>query len=172
MAERIAVGIIQKPVGIKGNCAVTAIGNTLFSLEIPADIFIGKNSRDIVTVCIDNMRHGPKGCQCHFLGIDERDAAEKLRGFSLFIDQEALPELEADEYYHFELEGLEVRKKGSEKKIGTVREVINFPTMDAVEIVLQNGETILVPLSKEVVSDIDRENGRLYVESSVTDEIL
>jgi 16S rRNA processing protein RimM len=58
--------------------------------------------------------------------VGDRDAAEALRGYVLEIPSSALPELEADEFYPFDLIGLEVRDENG-AVIGEVTDVLDSP---------------------------------------------
>ncbi|MEM9626529.1 MAG: ribosome maturation factor RimM [Pseudomonadota bacterium] len=96
-------------------------------------------------------------------GIDDRDAAEALRGTKLFIPREALPEPnEEDEFYYSDLEGLHAFQSGG-ARVGTVKRVVNHGAGDLLEIIDDRGKLNLVPFDKASVPVIDIENGRLEV---------
>jgi 16S rRNA processing protein RimM len=60
---------------------------------------------------------------CH---VETREAAEALRDYVLEIRSSQLPELENDEFYPFDLVGLEVRDGGG-TVIGRVTDVMDSP---------------------------------------------
>jgi 16S rRNA processing protein RimM len=66
-------------------------------------------------------------------GIDDRNAAESLRGTQLFINRDALPALPDGEFYHADLIGLMVEQN-------KVIAVHNFGAGDILE--LDNGEMV------------------------------
>lgn len=72
-------------------------------------------------------------------GIDDRNAAENIRGTELFITRDALPAIDADEYYQADLIGFTVIRDGI--KIGILDGFQNFGAGDIME--LDNGEMIL-----------------------------
>ena len=74
----------------------------------------------------------------HINGFDDRNAAETLRGTELFIDRDALPELDDNEYYQADLIGFSIIRDGN--KIGTVAGFQNFGAGDIIE--LDNGEYV------------------------------
>ncbi len=98
-------------------------------------------------------------------GVDDRTAAEKLNGLSLFVARTALPAPEADEFYYADLIGLEaVAPAGA--PLGTVVAVENYGAGDILEIAPPpeaHGPSLLVPFTKAVVPDIDIEAGRIVV---------
>ncbi len=71
-------------------------------------------------------------------GINDRNAAEGLRGTELFIDRDTLPELKPGEYYQADLIGMDVVRAG--EIIGRVDAVQNFGAGDILE--LGNGDMV------------------------------
>jgi 16S rRNA processing protein RimM len=61
-----------------------------------------------------------------FREVASREAAEALRGYLLEIRSDQLPELEEDEFYPFDLVGLEVRDR-SGAVVGRVTDVMDSP---------------------------------------------
>jgi 16S rRNA processing protein RimM len=80
------------------------------------------------------------------------------RGATLAIPREALPPLEEDEYYSFQLVGLSVEEEGG-RVLGRVRDVLDYPANDVLE--LDSGQ--LLPLVEACVRGIDLEGGRIVV---------
>ncbi|MCZ6722232.1 MAG: ribosome maturation factor RimM [Proteobacteria bacterium] len=97
-------------------------------------------------------------------GIDDRDAAEALKGLRLCVERGAFPEPGENEYYHADLIGLPVHRRDGED-FGTVREVHNFGAGDVLEIAPSaGGEPILIPFTKAWFPIVDLEAGRVVVE--------
>jgi 16S rRNA processing protein RimM len=96
-------------------------------------------------------------------GMSDRAAAEALRGTELFVPREALPDLGPDEFYHSDLEGLDVlRLDGA--RLGVVRALANFGAGDILEVMADDGRTVALPFDRETVRTVDLEAGRLVVE--------
>lgn len=96
-------------------------------------------------------------------GIDDRDAANALRGIELFVPRSALPQPAADEFYYEDLEGLTAfDTKG--RRVGVVRQVANYGAGDLIEIAGDDGRTLILPFDKATVPGIDLEQGRLVIE--------
>lgn len=95
-------------------------------------------------------------------GIDDRDAAEALRGTELFVPRTALPDPDDDEFYYSDLEGLEAfNTDGS--RFGVVKRVVNHGAGDLIEITDDGGRLHIFPFDKASVPVIDLENHRLEV---------
>ena len=60
-------------------------------------------------------------------GIADRNAAEALRGTELFVPRAALPDLGPDEFYHTDLEGLDVLHADGARLGGCARSAISAP---------------------------------------------
>lgn len=90
------------------------------------------------------------GAIARFAEVENRSAAEKLRGTTLTVPRDTLPPLEEGEYYHADLIGLSaVSESGG--ALGEVIAVQNFGAGDVIEIRRDNGKTFMVPMRVEAV---------------------
>ena len=98
-------------------------------------------------------------------GIDDRDAAEALRGERLYVDRARLPEPEDDdEFYHADLLGLSA-VDGAGNRCGEIAAIL--PAGDAAVLEVDpggGGETILVPFTREHVPEIDIAAGLVVID--------
>ena len=96
-------------------------------------------------------------------GVEDRDAAQALRGVRLTIARAALPEpADAEDYYQADLIGLAAEDPQG-RPLGTVTAVENYGAGDFLEIARAEGAPLLVPFTKVVVPLIDLEGGRVVV---------
>ncbi len=95
-------------------------------------------------------------------GIDDRDAAEALRGTDLYVPRAALPPTEGEEYYHVDLLGLRAESEDG-TALGRVSAVHDHGAGPIVEIQPPDGPSTLVPFTREHVPAIDIEAGRMVV---------
>jgi 16S rRNA processing protein RimM len=167
--DPVAVATIGKPRGLWGDCRVYAAGNTLQRVKCPLRVEVGEVAGERQPMTIAAVRVAKDGITCRFEGVNTREEAATLTNRKILLDRSELPSLGDREYYHFELEGMRVCD--GERELGVVRRVENYPTMDALEVAWHNGRTVLVPMSKAVLRRIDREAGRIDVDSSALDEI-
>jgi len=100
-----------------------------------------------------------------FRGINDRNAAETLNGLELFIERDNLPdeELEEDEFYYADLEGLEAVDQDG-KSYGTVSAVYDFGAGDLLELKGQGRRPALIPFSEAAVLEIDLEGGKILID--------
>jgi 16S rRNA processing protein RimM len=96
-------------------------------------------------------------------GIEDRDAAEALKGVRLYVDRAALPTAEEEEYYHADLVGLAaVLADGTE--LGRVRAVHDFGAGDSLEIERPGAISVMVPFTKAAVPVVDLAGGKLVID--------
>ena len=86
-------------------------------------------------------------------GVNNRNAADLLRGVELFINRDDLPRLPDGEYYHTDLIGMRVVRDGVQ--IGVVDNVQNYGGGDILE--LDNGDLIAFNSV-----DVDIDNKTIY----------
>ncbi|MBD3242493.1 MAG: 16S rRNA processing protein RimM [Chitinivibrionales bacterium] len=169
--EPVALGVIGRPRGIRGECRVTAFGRTLECLPLPLTVAVGPGNGPWRELELREVRQSPHGFTCRFGGIEDRDAAESLRNQLISVDRADLPELEQGEYYHFELEGLQVVDEHG-APLGTVVRVHNYPTVDALEVRREKGGTFILPMRDEIVETIEPSAGQVRVRAGALEELL
>lgn len=95
---------------------------------------------------------------CILDGVQDRSAAEALKNTRLYISREKLPEPDTDEFYHIDLEGLDVQQADG-TVFGTVSAVHDFGAGDILEVAPSEGDTIMIPFSLAVVPIVDIAGG-------------
>ena len=126
-ADRIVVGRINGAYGIKGWVKI-------FSYTDPIEKILGytpwymvresrrgsrpqergkKQAEDSILEFESGKVHG-KGVIALPKGFKDRDQAESLRGFEIWVDRRLLPPLETGDYYWHQLENLQVRNEQDE----------------------------------------------------------
>jgi 16S rRNA processing protein RimM len=111
---------------------------------------------------LEFVGRAPGGVIARAPGIEDRDAALALRGCELFVPRSALPDLDADEFYVSDLQGLAVELAGG-RRLGAVRAVENYGAGDVIDIVADDGRSLALPFDRETVPEIDIERGRVVV---------
>ena len=113
-------------------------------------------------VTIEGARQSARGLALKLAGIDDRSAAEELRGEYLEVAAAAVASLPEGSYYHWQLVGLEVVSLDG-SRLGKIVDVQEYPANDVY--VVRAGDTeILVPAVRDVVREVDLEGGRMVVD--------
>lgn len=97
-------------------------------------------------------------------GIDDRNAAEALKGTRLYVPRAALPLTGDDEFYYADLIGLAaMRPDGT--PLGIVASVANHGAGDILDIRLAEGDRLVsVPFTRAVVPTVDIAGGRIVID--------
>ncbi len=88
------------------------------------------------------------------------------RGAELAVPRRELPALDPDEYYVFELVGLEVVEEGG-AVLGHVKDVQPYPANDVLE--LDTG--LALPLVEDCVREVDVSAGRIVVSAGFVEDV-
>jgi 16S rRNA processing protein RimM len=170
--QRIAIGRVRKPFGLKGQCYADGFGRAFGELEAPCKILWGADEKEANKAVLSEIKETPRGYICRFEGYDNVDDAEIFRGAYLFLDKNELPDLAANEYYNFELEGMTVVAVPANRPIGVVTEIQSYPTVETLSVRREDGSEILVPMNKGIVEKIDREKKCITVFESALEQLI
>ncbi|MDW2958599.1 MAG: ribosome maturation factor RimM [Alphaproteobacteria bacterium] len=149
--NKILVGKIVAPQGIRGEVRVNTYTENPMdfkTLNVFSDKFNDGDFKFVRTVPSSNV------VIAKINGVDDRNAAETLRGTELFVVRDALPPVANGEYYQADLIGFYVVRDGL--KLGTVSCFQNFGAGDIVE--LDNGN-----MASFKGANVDFENKTIYV---------
>jgi 16S rRNA processing protein RimM len=152
--ERVVVGQVGRPHGLDGSFVVEHASDDDRWFKVGSQLLAGSAEVKVLAA-----RHGSGGRPV--IKLD----TELPRGARLEVAHEALPPTEEDEYYVFELVGLEVFEGAEARPLGRVVNVVPGVANDALE--LESGT--LLPLVGECVNDIDIETGRILIAPGFSD---
>jgi 16S rRNA processing protein RimM len=96
------------------------------------------------------------------VGSDSREAADQLRGHQVCVPRGSMPDLEGDEHYLVDLEGLEVRD-GDGVRVGRVAGIVSLPTLDCLRVQLDEG-IVEVPIMDRYFQSVDYAAGVIQVD--------
>ncbi len=158
---RICVGAIAGAFGVRGEVRVKSFCTEPEAIASYAPLFTEDGERSFT---LRITRAIPGGLAAKLAGITTKEAADALRGTSLFADRDRLPGLPDDEFYHADLIGLAVFDTGGQP-VGTVRAVYNHGAGDILEIHGPGRKTtLLLPFTKAVVPTVDLTAGRIIAD--------
>jgi 16S rRNA processing protein RimM len=158
-SSRICLGIITGAHGIKGWVRVKS-----FTADPEAIADYGPLSDERCTRSfVLELVGAQKGVLLARLkGVEDRNAAERLKGLRLYVRRADLPPPEEGEFYEADLIGLQaVREDGA--PFGTIRAVNNFGAGASLEIEDLSGKMVLVPFTNAAVPVVDVANKRVVV---------
>lgn len=150
-SERIALAAVAGAHGIKGEVRLKLFAEGAASLKKAGTLYVGGVVRKALSV-----REGGKAVVARFEGVEDRSAAEALRGQLVETEREALPPLDDGEYYFSDLIGLAVVDEHGEA-VGEVVAVDNYGASDIAEVEMPGGKRFMVPIIEAAVPEWDQE---------------
>ena len=105
---------------------------------------------------LKSIRPGGNGTIARIAEVNDRNAAEALRGTELTVPRSSLPPLGEGEYYHVDLIGLPAISTSGEA-LGAVVAIDNFGAGDVIEIERPDKKRFMVPMRPEAVPEWDGE---------------
>jgi 16S rRNA processing protein RimM len=151
--ELVPVGRVGKPHGLDGSFVVEGASGRDAVFARGAELLVGGEPATVVA-----SRRGSGGRPVIKL---DRPAE---RGAELAVERATLPGLESDEFYVFQLVGLQVEQEDG-RVLGRVRDVLEYPANDVLE--LDSGASL--PLVEACVRQVDLAGGRIVVAAGFAD---
>jgi len=111
---------------------------------------------------IEGVRYQKDVVLLKLKGVDDIDAAEKLKNHYISIKREDTKELEEDEFFIADLIGCEIFENNV--LIGSLTDVFTAGASDVYVIKRKGKKDLLLPALKSIVKNIDVENNRIEVE--------
>jgi|SRR5215831_8922984 len=155
--DLIVVAHIVKVRGLRGEVVADLL------TDFP-DRFAGMTS--IIAVAPDGVRrslqieehwfHGER-LVMKFAGFDRIEAAKELVGCDLAVPTAERVELPAGSFYDWELIGSRVETVAGEF-VGQVREIMRTGGVELLSVLDETGRDRLVPMAREIVVEIDKDN--------------
>ena len=146
--NRIVLAAVAGAHGVKGELRLKLFTDSAENLKRYDTVQIRGVERKL-----ESVRPAPFGAVVRLSGVDDRSAAESLRGSLVEVNRLALPPLEDGEYYHADLLGLGcVDRDGRE--VGKVVAVENYGAGDLLEVETAGGKSSLIPF-KPGIADIE-----------------
>ncbi|MCY0092682.1 ribosome maturation factor RimM [Hoeflea ulvae] len=157
----VLIGVIGAAQGIRGEVRIKPFTEDPMALAEYGALYTSDgrrfeilDARAAKTVVVVRLR-----------GINDRNAAEALKGLELFIDRSSLDdeELEEGEYFHADLEGLEAWDADGQFW-GEVSGVLDFGGGDLLELRDEGKKPVVIPFTLAAVPQVDIEAGRILVD--------
>ncbi|MCL4765670.1 MAG: ribosome maturation factor RimM [Hyphomicrobiaceae bacterium] len=157
---RVLLGQISAAHGVRGHVLIRTYTDAPEDIAAHGPLWDEAGERQLEVAVV---RVTSKGVVARIAGVNDRNAAEGLRGTRLFIERERLPPTGEEEFYHSDLVGLgAIAPDGT--PLGEVIAVHNFGAGDILEIRLAGARsTAMVSFTRAFVPDVDLAGGRLTV---------
>ena len=170
MKPYLAVGEVLKPQGIRGEIKLRPLTNDPMRFEDADTLFL--EDKGVYTPAKARfVRFDGSAVYLKLEGVDDRDAAEALRGRLLYVDRAHAVPLDEGEYFIVDLIGL-TGYSSDGRCLGTLTEVMQ-PGGNDVYVFLDKARRVetLVPALNSVVLETDLEGGRMLLDAKRLSEV-
>lgn len=153
----LEIGAVVKPHGIRGEVAVEpfAESDALFRGEV----FLQQGKAAPRAMTARALRPHQGRLLIQFEGVEDRTAADALRGAVILVPEDRLPELSSDETYLYEIVGMRVVLAENGETVGVVSAVDPDSPQELWRISAPDGRELLFPAVPEFVREIDAHEG-------------
>lgn len=143
LSNQILIGEIRGAHGVKGLVRIAVLAENIALFDtVTSHTITPKN------------RHKGNLWLAHIEGINDKDAADALKGTELYCAREDLPEIDDDEIYFTDMVGMECVDENN-KLVGTIIAVDNFGAGDVIEIKPPSGQSFYLSYTEQTVLSID-----------------
>ena len=155
------LGKITKAFGTKGELTL------LLDVDDPndynsLDFFYADFDGEMIPYFIEKLiLKNSKAVVIKLIDIDEPKAAAALINRMIYLPLDKLPALKEDQFYYHEIIGYTVIDD-TLGETGVIKDVLELPMQELLQ-VDHNGKEILLPISDELILEVDRENKILYI---------
>lgn len=163
--DLVAIGKVLKPHGVRGEMRVQILTDFPERFEDTEEVFLVPPQGQPRLHRVEGVRFHSGWVLLRLSGFSDPEAVGAHRNWFVSVPGDELCELEEGEYWHFELEGLEVRDE-SGAVLGRLKEILATPAHDLYAVEGPCGE-ILIPAVGEFVLSIDVEGGFMVVRPPV-----
>lgn len=154
----VALAEVARPHGIRGELRLRVYNQDSDVLLALDEVLVRLASGEEHEVSIDGARRADKAILLRLHSVGDRNRAEELRGAKICVRRSDFPPLGDGEFYACDVEGAEVLL--GDEVLGTVREFLNYPTVDAFLVEGPRG-AFEVPVSDAFVERI--EGGKVHL---------
>ncbi len=159
----IPVGKIARTHGVRGLVKILPYGESLALQGAGEKVFLAGSLKETPeTLTIVTAKSQGKMLLVQFQDLTNIDEAKGIVGLEVLLPEDRLPPTQDDEYYHYQLIGLEVVTKQGDR-IGVLRGIIETGGNDVYSID-RNGRELLVPAVEGVIADVDLQQNRMVID--------
>ena len=173
-SEQIVIADIVGVYGVKGWVKIRVYLEDPATIKTLTNLSLINARRAVTPVTVRSIRAQGKGWIAQLSNIDDRNAAEALRGFQITVSESDLPAPGEGEFYWRELTGLSVYETKADSLLGEVSYLLDTGSNDVLVIKpcegsIDDRERLIPWLINDVVVSVDVADGRLLVDWHIDD---
>lgn len=170
LAEYIQIGEIVKPQGIRGELKLKAMTSDMSRYARLETVLLQRGKGEMKEYQVVKGRSYDGFAFLTLKGVSDRDAAEALRGYGVYVDREHAIDLDEDENFVDDLIGLTaVDRQGNE--IGELTDVLTPNSICDVYVFDTPRGEMMIPALRRVVLEVDLEAEKIVLDESILPEV-
>ena len=155
----VALGVVVRPHGVRGELRVHRFNaDSDLLLDLDEVVLRRPDGTGARVVSVRSARTSDKAVLLFLEDVNDRDAADALRGLEICVRRDQLPPTDEDEFYLVDLLGLDVYE--GERRIGKVDRLFEYPSCDCLRVVGDDGVREL-PVLPQFFAGVDLEARRI-----------
>lgn len=163
LTMKIEIGKVLKAQGIKGEIKLACYVDDASMLKTVKQVYIGTK-----TYAVSNIRCDGAFCYLLLDGVDDRNAAESLRNWTVYADKESV-NLPKNRYFIDDLVGCRVVLNDG-ATVGEVASVLQYGAADVFVCNGDNGE-VSFPFLNDLVVSVNIESKAIVVDAKRFSEV-
>jgi len=161
MSQYLNIGYIAGFHGVRGEVKIKATTDFISERFKVGKILILTNGKDTVEKTIKSVREHKGMILVNFDGVTNLNEVEKYKGYEVKVSSEDKLDLDEDEFYFFDLAGMNVVNHSGEI-VGSVLKVMENVANEILVCQIEDKE-VLIPFVKAIVTKVDTENNNIYL---------
>ena len=160
----LLIGRVSGFRGNRGEATVKVVSGNAARWEHVRHVILGSagNGAAVDRRSVESARAYRDRLVLKLAGVDDTNQAAALRGCEVSVADDQIPRLPEDVYWAARLLGARVTASTG-RDLGRVEDVIETGGTDLLRIVDAAGSEVLVPLAREIVTEIDEAAGTIVV---------
>ncbi|MFH1491413.1 MAG: ribosome maturation factor RimM [Pseudomonadota bacterium] len=159
--DLLLLGKVIRPHGLDGALRVLSFAESEKSFLKAGVLFIRSVTGETRKHEIRSIKPHKKVLLLELEALSSLEEAEKYRDADILIDRDTLQREEGDEYFWFELLGLDVYLKGG-TYLGKIGQIVPSQRYD-IYVVNEGKREVMIPATHEFIEKIDLENKRMVI---------
>jgi 16S rRNA processing protein RimM len=164
MGDRIAIGVIRKAHGVRGEASVEPWTDSPDRFQkLKKVILVSPDEKEARIVAVESAREHGDRLLVRFGGIATPEEVQQLRGWTVEIPEEQARKLDPDEYFLHDLGGLRlIDAEGRDR--GEVLEAYEGGGGVLLNVKRANGRTYEVPFAESICTEINLKEKKIIVD--------
>ena len=163
--DLLLIGKVIRPHGLNGLLRILSFAGSTETFLKAGTVLLKSDQLGLSEYKVTSINAHKNAFLMKVEGISSLEDAERYRGAEILIRKDTLRRENDDEYFWFELIGLQVFLETG-RSIGTLQEIINTESND-IYVVKEGDKEFLIPALHGIVLNIDLENKRMVIAGNI-----